>query len=245
MYDSLGHDSILVQKKTLSLYPEMKKIIIAIDGFSSTGKSTLAKQLAKKLNYTYIDSGAMYRAITLYFLQNNINTGVEHEIDSALQNISLTFHDNKIYLNGNAVEDEIRKMEVSNHVSEVATLSAVRTFAVHQQQQLGLMKGIVMDGRDVGTTVFPHAELKIYLTASQDVRTQRRYEEMKLKDVNISLQAVADNLMHRDHIDSTREISPLRKADDAVILDNSHYTMEEQLQIAYEWAMNKISTQLH
>lgn len=220
----------------------MKKIIIAIDGFSSTGKSTLAKQLAKKLNYTYIDSGAMYRAITLYFLQNNINTNIKHEIDSALQNILLTFHENKICLNGNMVEEEIRKMEVSNHVSEIATLSAVRIFAVHQQQQLGLMKGIVMDGRDVGTTVFPHAELKIYLTASQDIRTQRRYEEMKHWDSNISLQAVADNLMHRDHIDSTRDISPLRKADDAVILDNSHYTMEEQLQIAFDWAMEKINT---
>lgn len=219
----------------------MKKIIIAIDGYSSTGKSTLARQLAQKLQYTYIDSGAMYRAITLYFLQHHISPLHEIEIDIALKNIVLNFVENKIYLNGNMVENEIRSMEISNHVSEVASLSAVRTFAVAQQQLMGEQKAIVMDGRDIGTTVFPDAELKIFLTASPEIRAQRRYDEMKLKDSEISLNAVTENLLHRDTIDATRKISPLRKADDAVELDNSHLNLEEQLEIALKWAIEKIN----
>ena len=219
----------------------MKKIIIGIDGHSSTGKSTLAKQLAQKLQYTYIDSGAMYRAITLYFLQHHIDPVHEAEVKVAMQNIHLYFIDGKIYMNGKMVDEEIRTMEISNHVSEVATLPAVRTLAVAQQQLMGIEKGIVMDGRDVGTTIFPHAELKIFLTASQEIRAKRRYDEIKLKDHEISLSAVAENLAHRDHIDSTREISPLRKADDAVELDNSFLSMEEQLEIAYKWANEKIN----
>lgn len=219
----------------------MQKIIIAIDGHSSTGKSTLARQLAKKLHYTYIDSGAMYRAITLYFLQHHIHPLHDTAVTIALQNIELSFIENIIHLNGKPVEEDIRTMSISNHVSEVASLPAVRHFAVSRQQAMGLQRGIVMDGRDIGTTVFPDAELKIFLTARQEVRAQRRYEELKVKDHEISLHAVSANLVHRDTIDSTRETSPLRKADDAVVLDNSELTMHEQLQIAYDWAMQKIA----
>lgn len=214
----------------------MKKIIVAIDGFSSTGKSTLAKQLAHKLNYNYIDSGAMYRAITLYFLANQIDISNVKEIQKSLQEIHLKFKDNKIHLNDEMVDEKIRTMDISNMVSEVAALEDVRTFAVKQQKKIGYEKGIVMDGRDIGTTVFPHAELKIYLTADESTRTHRRYDEMKVKDSQVTMDEVRDNLKHRDHIDSTREISPLRKADDAVILDNSNLSMDEQLQIALDWA---------
>jgi cytidylate kinase len=221
----------------------MKKIIIAIDGFSSTGKSTLARQLAQKLNYTYIDSGAMYRVITWYFLKNHIALSDDVAINNALQQIEISFQQNKICLNGTIMEDEIRKMEISNHVSEVSALAAVRNFAVAQQQLLGQHKGIVMDGRDIGTTVFPDADLKIYLFANEAIRTQRRYDEMLLKDKNIGIEEVALNLQHRDHIDSTRAISPLRMAHDAIKLDNSHYTMDEQLQIAYQWALEKINVE--
>lgn len=219
----------------------MNKIIIAIDGFSSTGKSTLAKQLALKLGYTYIDSGAMYRAITLFFIRHHIHFHSKEHIQHALSDIHLHFRENKICLNGEMVEAEIRTMEISNLVSEVAAIEEVRVFAVAQQQRMGAERGMVMDGRDIGTTVFPDAELKIYLTASEQVRVQRRYDEMKIKNDRISLDEVRDNLHHRDHIDSTREISPLRKAVDAVELDNSHLTMNEQLNIAYDWAMKKIN----
>lgn len=223
-----------------SLHSEMQKIIIAIDGFSSTGKSTLAKQLAAKLNYTYVDSGAMYRAITYYFLQQHINLSDTQAIHEALQQIKLHFEDNKICLNGVNIDAEIRDLNVANHVSQVATLEEVRHFAVQQQQQLGIDKGIVMDGRDIGTTVFPNAELKIFLTANQQIRTQRRYDEMKVKNEAVRIEEVEANLAQRDHLDSTREISPLRKAADAVDLDNSHLSMEQQLKIAYEWVMQKI-----
>ncbi len=223
-----------------SLQSEMQKIIIAIDGFSSTGKSTLAKQLAAKLNYTYVDSGAMYRAITYFFLQQHIDLSDTQAIQEALQKIQLHFEANKICLNGVNIDAEIRDLNVANHVSQVATLEQVRNFAVLQQQHLGTDKGIVMDGRDIGTTVFPNAELKIFLTANQQIRTQRRYDEMKVKNESILLGEVEANLAQRDHLDSTREISPLRKANDAVDLDNSHLTMEQQLQIAYEWALQKI-----
>lgn len=219
----------------------MKKIIIAIDGFSSTGKSTLAKQLAKKLHYTYVDSGAMYRAITLYFIRHQVNRLSLTQVAEALQHIQLHFEHNQICLNHENVEHDIRNMEVSGLVSEVSAIELVRIFAVAQQQALGVERGLVMDGRDIGTTVFPDAELKIYLHADEKTRTKRRYEEMKLKTPLISMEEVEQNLRHRDHIDSTREISPLRKAKDAVVLDNSELTMDEQLTIAYQWAMEKIT----
>jgi CMP/dCMP kinase len=219
----------------------MNHIIVAIDGFSSTGKSTLAKQLAAKLNYTYIDSGAMYRAITLYFLDRELDLTNEVDIAKALAEIELRFDNNQICLNNENVHDQIRTMAVANLVSEVAALNDVRKFAVAQQQQMGAKKALVMDGRDIGTTVFPQAELKIYLTASEEIRTHRRYDEMKLTNERITLSEVASNLAHRDLIDSTREISPLRMAKDARILDNSHLTMDEQLDIAYSWAMDEIN----
>ena len=218
----------------------MKGIFIAIDGFSSTGKSTLAKQLAYKLNYTYVDSGAMYRAITLYFLDHHIELSDNVQIAQALEQIVLTFIDNKISLNGEPVDEQIRSMAIANLVSEVAALKEVRKFAVAQQQALGEEKAIVMDGRDIGTTVFPKAELKIYLTADEHIRAMRRYDEMKRTNPSISLDEVVENLKHRDLIDSTRDVSPLRKAKDAVILDNTALTMEQQLEISYQWAMERM-----
>jgi cytidylate kinase len=218
----------------------MKGIIIAIDGFSSTGKSTLAKQLAYKLNFTYVDSGAMYRAITLYFLDHHIELSDNVQIVKALEQIVLTFIDNKISLNGEPVDEQIRSMAIANLVSEVAALKEVRKFAVAQQQALGEEKAIVMDGRDIGTTVFPKAELKIYLTADEHIRAMRRYDEMKRTNPSISLDEVVENLKHRDLIDSTRDVSPLRKAKDAVILDNTALTMEQQLEISYQWAIERM-----
>ena len=223
----------------------MKKIIIAIDGFSSCGKSTLAKQLAKSLGYIFIDSGAMYRAITLYFLQNNIDLTDKTAVASAIRQIDLHFIFNEksgkseIFLNNKNVEQEIRSMEVSDKVSDVAALEQVRTFAVAAQQKMGEQKGIVMDGRDIGTTVFPKAELKIFMTASIEVRTQRRYQELAAKDTTITLDDVKKNLEKRDLMDSTRKISPLQKADDAIVLDNSHLTPEQQLSIALRWVEKK------
>lgn len=225
-------------------FRQMNRIIVAIDGFSSTGKSTLAKQLAHKLGYTYIDSGAMYRAIALFFIRHQLLNFEEEDIQHALSDIHLNFVDNKICLNHEPVESEIRSMEISNIVSEVAALESVRSFAVQQQQRMGLSKGIVMDGRDIGTTVFPKAELKIFLKAQETIRIQRRYDEMKVKSPLITTDEVRDNLRHRDHIDSTRLVSPLRKAEDAVELDNSQLTMEEQLDIAHSWAMQKINEPL-
>ena len=219
----------------------MKGIIIAIDGFSSTGKSTLARQLAHKLNYTYVDSGAMYRAITLYFLDHSIDLSDKVQIVKALEHIVLTFIDNKISLNGEPVDEQIRSMAIANLVSEVAALKEVRKFAVAQQQAMGMEKGIVMDGRDIGTTVFLRAELKIYLTADEHIRAMRRYDEMKIKNPTISMDEVVENLKHRDLIDSTREVSPLRKAKDAVILDNTELTMEQQLEISYQWALERMN----
>lgn len=218
----------------------MKKIIVAIDGFSSTGKSTLARQLAKKLHYNYIDSGAMYRAITYYFLQNNISFDNEMMVSNALQNIELDFKNNEIFLNSVCVANEIREMYVSAKVSEVSALSYVRNFAVAQQKKYGIEKGIVMDGRDIGTTVFPQAELKIFMTADPNERANRRFLELKSKNKNISLEEVKVNLAHRDHIDMNREISPLRQAADAKILDNTFLTMNQQLTKAYTWAMEII-----
>ncbi len=217
-----------------------KKIIIAIDGFSSCGKSTLAKQLAKQLNYIYIDSGAMYRAITLFFLRNHVNWEKEEEVKAALKDIHLEFHSNastgesEIYLNGENVEYLIRDLIVAEKVSEIAALKQVRSFAVQQQQQMGEKKGIVMDGRDIGTTVFPNAELKIFMTADNAVRVERRFKELFAKNPNITIEEVKNNLELRDYIDSHREVSPLQQAADAIVIDNTDITPEEQLSRALQ-----------
>jgi cytidylate kinase len=227
----------------------MQKIIITIDGFSSCGKSTLAKQLARELNYVFVDSGAMYRAITLYFLRNHVDWYNKEQVAKALEEIDLDFHynektgDSHMYLNEENVEQLIRDMLVSENVSEVSTIKEVREFAVAQQQKLGLRKGIVMDGRDIGTTVFPNAELKIFVTADPAVRVERRFKELYDKNPNITIEEVRNNLEMRDYIDSNREVSPLRKADDAVILDNSDLTREQQLKTALKWAKERMSAQ--
>jgi cytidylate kinase len=223
------------------------KIIIAIDGFSSCGKSTLAKSLATSLSYVFIDTGAMYRAIALYFLRNNIDFNHQEAINNALGNIKLHFEFNAatgksdMYLNNENVELLIREMYVSSKVSEVAAIPAVRDFAVAQQQEMGLLKGIVMDGRDIGTVVFPNAELKIFVTAATDIRIERRFLELAAKDPNITRAAVAENLAHRDLIDSTREHSPLRQAEDALVLDNSNLNQQEQFELALGWAKERIN----
>ena len=215
-----------------------KKIIINIDGWSSCGKSTLARQLARSLGYVYIDSGAMYRAITVYFLRNHVDWTDGADVEKALQNVHLHFEYNpksaqsEIFLNDENIEYVIRDLVVAEKVSEVAAIGSVRSFAVAQQQKMGARKGIVMDGRDIGTTVFPIAELKIFMTADLDVRVGRRFKEMYEKNPNITIEEVKANLELRDHIDSHREVSPLRMADDAVLLDNTHISMEEQLDFA-------------
>jgi len=224
----------------------MKKITIAIDGYSSCGKSTMAKQLAKELGYVFVDSGAMYRAITLYCLQQDVDWHSEQALEAALAAIHLSFRWNDalqqsdIYLNDTDVSAAIRAMEVAAKVSEIAALPAVRRFAVAQQQQMGQSKGIVMDGRDIGTVVFPDAELKIFVTASIEVRAQRRYDELKAKDPHISLDEVKENLQARDYMDSTRAESPLRQADDARLLDNSNMSREEQLLLVLSWARKEM-----
>jgi len=224
----------------------MKKIIITIDGWSSCGKSTLAKQLARHLHYVYIDSGAMYRAITLYFLRNHVDWTNAAAVDEAMKHVRLEFMTNhktgntEMYLNGENVEYVIRDLVIAEAVSEVASVKAVRDLAVARQQEMGRTKGIVMDGRDIGTVVFPHAELKIFMTADQAVRVQRRYKELYEKNPNITLEEVKQNLAKRDYIDSHRAISPLRQAEDAIVLDNSHLTMKEQLQIAEDWVKERL-----
>jgi CMP/dCMP kinase len=223
-----------------------KKIIITIDGWSSCGKSTLAKDLAKELNYVYVDSGAMYRAITLYFLRNHVDWTKTKQVDNALKNIVLDFQYNEnsghtqIYLNGENVEWLIRELIIAEKVSDVAAIREVREFAVVQQHKMGKEKGIVMDGRDIGTVVFPKAELKIFMTADNAVRVERRYKELFAKNPNITLEEVKANLEMRDYIDSHREFSPLKQAKDAIVLDNSNLSQEEQLAIALEWAKEKI-----
>lgn len=216
----------------------MNKIIIAIDGFSSTGKSTIAKQLAKKLNYIYVDTGAMYRAVTYFALENNLigdDFFKEDALVNKLEEISINFKFNKdagfaeVYLNGENIEAAIRTLRVSKFVSPVATLSAVRRKLVEQQQLMGKDKGIVMDGRDIGTVVFPDAELKIFMTASAETRAKRRYKELSDRGHKLSYDDVLENVTTRDHIDSTREDSPLIKADDAIEIDNSDLSIEEQL----------------
>jgi cytidylate kinase len=216
-------------------------IIIAIDGFSSCGKSTLAKELAKHLGYSYIDSGAMYRAITLYFLRNQVSISDPASVAEALSNINLAFFYNEtnktseIYLNDENVEPYIRDMIVAEKVSEVAAIKEVRKFAVAQQQQMGLQKGIVMDGRDIGSAVFPDAELKIFMTADPEVRVMRRFKEMYATNPHITIDEVRHNLELRDYIDSTREESPLHRAADALILDNSNLSRDEQFHLVLEW----------
>lgn len=223
----------------------MKKITIAIDGFSSCGKSTMAKDLAREVGYVYVDTGAMYRAVTLYALRNRLfkpDGSVDGDaLEASLGNIDISFRINKdtgrpdTYLNGERVEDEIRSMEVSSHVSPVAALPSVRSAMVARQQAMGRDKGVVMDGRDIGTTVFPDAELKIYVTASPEVRAQRRFDELKAKGMAADYDDILKNVKERDYIDSHREVSPLRKADDAIELDNSNMTIAEQKQ----WLMDR------
>jgi cytidylate kinase len=213
-------------------------IVVAIDGYSSCGKSTLAKALAKKLHFIYVDSGAMYRAVALYFLGNNIDVHNHEQITQALKNIHLNFHSRDyqthITLNDEEVSDEIRLMPVSEKVSEVAAIREVRKEMVKQQQRMGHSKNIVMDGRDIGTTVFPNATVKIFMTADPKVRAERRYKEIVGKNPEITLEEVFENLAHRDYQDTTREESPLVRADDAIILDNTDLTPAEQLDFALD-----------
>lgn len=219
---------------------DYKRIIIAIDGFSSCGKSTMAKDLAREIGYIYVDTGAMYRSVTLYALRHgmfrtdgSIDTGA---LEAAMPEIRITFKLNRetgrpdTYLNGELVEKDIRTMEVSSKVSPIAALPFVRKALVEQQQMMGREKGIVMDGRDIGTAVFPDAELKVFVTASAEVRAQRRYDELKTKGMEVDYASILKNVEERDYIDSHREVSPLRKADDAIELDNSHMTIAEQKQ---------------
>lgn len=213
-------------------------IIVAIDGYSSCGKSTLAKALAARLHYSYIDSGAMYRATTLYLMQNGIDVTDEQAVIASLPNIHISFKHNAdtgktdTYLNDENVEEQIRTMEVSSKVSDVSKIKEVRKAMVEQQQRMGQEKGIVMDGRDIGTVVFPKAELKLFMTADIDVRVQRRFDEMQAKGMDVSFADVAQNLQERDRIDTTRAESPLRKANDALEIDNTYLTPKQQLDLA-------------
>lgn len=224
-----------------------KKIIIALDGFSSCGKSTLAKRLATQLSYTFIDTGAMYRAITLYFLRNSVDLSNHQAIEAALQNIELHFELNnatkqsEIFLNGENVAHLIRELLVADKVSEVAAIKEVRHFAVAQQQVMGAKKGIVMDGRDIGTVVFPKAELKIFMTADPETRVLRRFDELYAINPHISIDEVRHNLELRDYIDSNRAESPLRQAEDARVLDNTHLDREQQFALVLEWVNHCLS----
>jgi cytidylate kinase len=228
----------------------MPKIIVAIDGYSSCGKSTTAKQVAKQLNYAYIDTGAMYRAVTLFFIQNHVSVSNPKEIQQALNDIHITFRRDKVkksndtYLNGLNVEDEIRRMYVSDQVSTVSAIAEVRHALVAQQQRMGKTKGIVMDGRDIGTVVFPQAELKIFMTADPLIRAQRRQLELMEKGELIGLPEIAENLKMRDHIDTTRAESPLKQAEDAIYIDNSMMTLDEQVEMVVRLADEKIGLAL-
>jgi len=228
----------------------MKKITIAIDGFSSSGKSTMAKKLAKKIQYIYIDSGAMYRAVTLYCIDNNLFSDKElnvEELRKHINSIQISFQLNpdtqlpETYLNGVNVENKIRTMEVSSKVSIVSTIDFVREAMVASQQALGKSKGIVMDGRDIGTVVFPDAELKIFVIASPEIRAKRRYDELKGKGMNVNYEEILNNVKERDYIDQNREVSPLRRADDAILLDNSDMSIEEQ----EDWLMQQFLRVTH
>jgi len=228
----------------------MKKITIAIDGHSSCGKSTMAKDLARKVGYIYVDTGAMYRSVTLYALRHNLfredDTIIEDQLLAQLPDIHITFQLNQetgrpdTYLNGECVENEIRSLEVSNHVSPIAAIGFVREAMVAQQQLMGQGGGVVMDGRDIGTVVFPDAELKVFVTASAEVRAQRRFDELQQKGMPADYDDILKNVQERDYIDSHREVSPLVQADDALLLDNSHMTIPEQ----NEWLMQRFNEAL-
>jgi len=225
----------------------MKKIVIAIDGFSSCGKSTMAKDLAREVEYIYVDTGAMYRAVTLFAMRNNVFDAEgnidETRLKALLPDVKLTFQLNnetklpEVCLNGENVERYIRTLEVSQHVSPIAALPFVREKLVEQQQAMGNEKGIVMDGRDIGTVVFPNAELKIFVTASAEIRAQRRFKELETKGMPVDFNEILQNVEQRDYIDTHRETSPLRQADDALVLDNSHLTIAEQK----VWLMEKFN----
>lgn len=214
-------------------YTEVNKIIVAIDGYSSCGKSTLAKALAERLSYAYVDSGAMYRAVTLFLLRHGISPKDEEAVAQALEHIEIHFERiagaNHTFLNGEDVEAAIRDMSVSDWVSPVAAIPAVRRAMVRQQQAMGRRRGIVMDGRDIGTVVFPDAELKLFVVADEAVRVQRRFLELQQRGMHADIDTVRFNLLERDRIDSTRADSPLRQADDAIVIDNTHLTPDEQL----------------
>ncbi|WP_139958709.1 (d)CMP kinase [Flavicella sediminum] len=227
----------------------MKKITIAIDGYSSTGKSTIAKELANKLGYVYVDTGAMYRMVSLFAMQNGFITSDqfdEKQLISHLETIDLGFVFNaevgfaEAYLNEENVEREIRTLDVSNYVSKVAAVSEVRQKLVKIQKKIGQDKGVVMDGRDIGTVVFPDAELKLFMTASANTRAQRRFDELIAKGEQVSFEAILENVVNRDHEDTTREDSPLVKAEDAIEVDNSNLTKEEQFQLIYDLAIKAI-----
>jgi cytidylate kinase len=227
------------------------KINIAIDGHSSCGKGTLAKNLAKELGYLFVDSGAMYRAVTLYILNEGLSLDEVSQDPAVLGNIKIHFEFDaekcfyETHLNGINVESEVRSMRVSKFVSPVSTLKVVRDFLVTQQQIIGKDKGVVMDGRDIGTVVCPEAELKIFMTASSEIRAKRRYEELHKKGVHVNYQEVLHNIRERDHIDSTREESPLHKAEDAITLDNSAMSKDEQARLALQWARGVVKSLAH
>lgn len=229
----------------------MKKIIVAIDGHSSCGKSTMAKALARQLGYIYVDTGAMYRAVTLFALQHQLfnadGTVKAKELQSMMSQVQVSFvlnedtHLPETYLNGVSVEREIRTMEVSSHVSPIAALPFVREAMVAQQREMGKQKGIVMDGRDIGTTVFPHAELKVFVTASAEIRAQRRFKELQEKGMDANYEAILKNVQERDYIDSHREVSPLCQAEDAILLDNSNMSISNQQQ----WLLEQVQRICH
>ena len=229
----------------------MKKIIVAIDGHSSCGKSTMAKALARQLGYIYVDTGAMYRAVTLFALQHQLfnadGTVKAEELQSMMSQVQVSFvlnedtHLPETHLNGVSVEREIRTMEVSSHVSPIAALPVVREAMVAQQREMGKQKGIVMDGRDIGTTVFPHAELKVFVTASAEIRAQRRFKELQEKGMDANYEAILKNVQERDYIDSHREVSPLCQAEDAILLDNSNMSISNQQQ----WLLEQVQRICH
>lgn len=227
-------------KKRYFLLFNKKKINIAVDGYSSSGKSSLAKKIAQLLHYIFIDTGAMYRAITYYFIKNNINNNNEDNVNKALQEIQLEFKNNEnnmycLYLNNNLMDENIRTTEINNKVSDIATNKLVRIFLVQQQQQIALNKGVVMDGRDIGTVVLPESELKLFITADIDIRSQRRFIQMQKNDPKIDLMDVKKNLMQRDHIDTTRQHSPLKKATDALVIDNSNLSLDDEIKIIIDY----------
>jgi cytidylate kinase len=223
----------------------MKKIIVAIDGYSSCGKSTIAKGLAEKLGYIFIDTGAMYRATTLYFLDNDVDLKDKMAVENALNNISIRLEKENgrviTFLNNKNVEKEIRTMRVSQSVSPVATISAVRRAMVREQQAMGKAKSVVLDGRDIGTVVFPDAELKLFITANPDIRAQRRVDELKNKGEKVDFEMVKANLLERDHIDSNRADSPLRQAKDSIVIDTTDLKPNEQLEMACQLALERIN----